>query len=143
MSRGTPALILALAILTVGLIAVFAIIIHVFNLGPDESGPHSGAVGETFYTLLHALDPGTVANDGGTWKFLLVMTLVTFGGLLIFSALIGVISTGLDARFHDLRKGRSLVIEEGHTLILGWGKPVFTILSELDIATGGTRIQSR
>ncbi len=139
MSRGTPALILALAILTVALIAVFALIIQVFALGPDDTGPHSGVVGETFYTLLHALDPGTIANDEGTWKFLLVMLLVTFGGLLIFSALIGVISTGLDARFQDLRKGRSLVIEEGHTLILGWGKPVFTILAELDIACEGEK----
>ncbi|MBK5231735.1 MAG: potassium transporter TrkA [Thermoleophilia bacterium] len=139
MSRGTPALILALAILTVALIAVFALIIQVFSLGPDQTGPHSGVVGETFYTLLHALDPGTIANDGGTWRFLLVMLLVTFGGLLIFSALIGVISTGLDARFQDLRKGRSLVIEKDHTLILGWGKPVFTILSELDIACEGEK----
>ena len=92
------------------------------------TGPHSGIVGETFYTMLHALDPGTIAGDDGTWKYLLAMLLVTFGGLLIFSALIGVISTGLDSRIQDLREGRSLVIEEGHTLILGWGKPVFTIL---------------
>jgi len=139
MSRGTPALILWLAVMTVILIGLFALVIQVFSLSPDDSGPHSGVVGETFYTMLHALDPGTIANDGGGWTFLLVMLLVTFGGLLIFSALIGVISTGLDARFQDLRKGRSLVIEEGHTLILGWGKPVFTILSELDIANEGVK----
>ncbi|MGK2955322.1 MAG: CASTOR/POLLUX-related putative ion channel [Solirubrobacterales bacterium] len=137
MSRGTPALIMWLAVLTIGMVGLFALVVQVFNLGPSESGPHSGVVGETFYTMLHALDPGTIAGDDGTWKFLATMLLVTFGGLLIFSALIGVISTGLDSRIHELRKGRSLVIEEGHTLILGWGKPVFTILSELDIATEG------
>lgn len=139
MSRGTPALILWLAAMTVTLILVFAVIVRVFDLGPNDDGPHSGVVGETFYTMLHALDPGTIAGDDGAWTFLLAMLLVTFGGLLIFSALIGVISTGLDSRFQDLRKGRSLVIEEGHTLILGWGKPVFTILSELDIACEGEK----
>jgi voltage-gated potassium channel Kch len=128
-----------LAVMTIGMVAVFAAIVQVFNLGPTETGPHSGIVGETFYTMLHALDPGTIAGDDGTWKFLATMLLVTFGGLLIFSALIGVISTGLDSRIQELRKGRSLVIEDGHTLILGWGKPVFTILSELDIATEGDK----
>lgn len=139
MSRGTSALILWLGVLTLILIAVFTVIVQVFNLGPNETGPHSGVVGETFYTMLHALDPGTIAGDDGGWKFLVAMLLVTLGGLLIFSALIGVISTGLDARFQALRKGRSLVLEEGHTLILGWGKPVFTILSELDIASEGVK----
>ncbi len=34
----------------------------------------------------------------------------------------------------ELRKGRSFVIEENHTLILGWSPNVFTIVSELVIA---------
>ena len=34
----------------------------------------------------------------------------------------------------DLRKGRSRIIESGHTLILGWSAQIFTILSELMIA---------
>jgi len=139
MSRGTWALVFWLAAMTVVLIVLFTVIVQVFDLGPKDEGPHSGIVGETFYTMLHALDPGTIAGDDGTWTFLLAMLLVTFGGLLIFSALIGVISTGLDSRFQALRKGRSLVIEQDHTLILGWGKPVFTILAELDIACEGEK----
>src|SRR5689334_24002590 len=110
MSRGAWALVAWLGIITLLLIAVFTVIVQAFDLGPDDSGPHSGVIGETFYTMLHALDPGTIAGDDGTWTFLLAMLLVTFGGLLIFSALIGVISTGLDSRFQEMRKGRSLVI---------------------------------
>ena len=33
-----------------------------------------------------------------------------------------------------MRKGRSVVLEEDHTLILGWSDTVFTVLSELEIA---------
>ena len=62
------------------------------------------------------------------------MLLVTLGGLFVVSALIGVIATGLDSRIEELRKGRSVVLEEDHTLILGWSDTVFTILSELEIA---------
>ena len=62
------------------------------------------------------------------------MLLVTLGGLFVVSALIGVIATGLDTRIEEMRKGRSVVLEEDHTLILGWSDTVFTVLSELEIA---------
>lgn len=62
------------------------------------------------------------------------MLLITIGGLFVVSSLIGVIATGLDARIEELRKGRSVVLEENHTLILGWSDTIFTVLSELEIA---------
>ena len=133
MARGTPALIGWLALVTLALIAAFTAIVLVFDLAPDD-GTRTGTVGQAFDSLLHALDPGTIAGDDGGWEFLLVMLLVTLGGLFVVSALIGVIATGLDSRIEELRKGRSVVLEEDHTLILGWSETVFTVLAELDIA---------
>ncbi|PWS46162.1 hypothetical protein DLE01_35675, partial [Streptomyces sp. FT05W] len=31
----------------------------------------------------------------------------------------------------ELRKGRSQLIEHGHTIVLGWSDQVFTVVSEL------------
>ncbi|UGS37971.1 NAD-binding protein [Capillimicrobium parvum] len=81
---------------------------------------------------MHALDPGTVAGDGGGWPFLAVMLAVTLGGLIVVSALIGVIATTLDEKLLELRKGRSFVIESGHTLVLGFNSRAGTILGEID-----------
>src|SRR3954463_14050163 len=135
MSRGTPALVGWLAIVTVILVALFSAITLIAGLAPkDDNGDRPGVIGQGLKTLLHALDPGTVAGDTGKWPFLLVMFLITIGGLFVVSALIGVIATGLDNRIQELRKGRSFVIETDHTLILGWSETVFTILSELTIA---------
>src|SRR3954454_17408118 len=135
MSRGTPALVGWLGIVTVILVALFSAITLIAGLAPkDENGDRPGVIGQGFKTLLHALDPGTVAGDTGKWPFLLVMFLITIGGLFVVSALIGVIATGLDNRIQELRKGRSFVIESDHTLILGWSETVYTILSELTIA---------
>jgi voltage-gated potassium channel Kch/Trk K+ transport system NAD-binding subunit len=133
MARGTPALIGWLALVTLGLIAVFTAIVLVADIAPDDS-TRTGTVGQAFDSLLHALDPGTIAGDDGHWTFLLVMLLVTLGGLFVVSALIGVIATGLDTRIDEMRKGRSVVLEEDHTLILGWSDTVFTVLAELEIA---------
>src|SRR3954462_1288464 len=135
MSRGTPALVGWLAVVTLALVALFTLVTLVFGIAPkDETGNRPGFIGQTFKTFLHALDPGTVAGDAGKWPFLLAMFLITVGGLFVVSALIGVIATGLDNKITELRKGRSFVIENDHTLILGWSETVFTILSELTLA---------
>ncbi|MEA2466039.1 MAG: hypothetical protein QOJ57_165 [Thermoleophilaceae bacterium] len=140
MSRGTPALVGWLAILTVLLVGLFTAIVLIGGLAPkDEGGDRPGIIGQAFKTLLHALDPGTVAGDVGKWPFLLAMFGITLGGLFVVSALIGVIATGLDNKIQELRKGRSFVIESDHTLILGWSETVYTILAELTIANESER----
>src|SRR5918911_2621701 len=132
MARGTSALVFWLVVATAILIAFFSAIILIAGLAPKSD--HHGVIGQLFRSLLHAMDPGTIAGDAGKWPFLVVMLLLTIGGLLIVSALIGVLATGLDRKLDELRKGRSVVLERDHTLILGWSETVFTILSELEIA---------
>jgi len=62
------------------------------------------------------------------------MFFVTVGGVLFVSALIGIINNGLEDKMDELRKGRSMVLEHDHTLILGWSSQIFTVISELVLA---------
>ena len=135
MARGTPALIGWLVVATATLVALVSIVVLLGDFAPeDEDGGKPGVVRQFFNSLLHAMDPGTVAGDEGKWPFLALMLLLTIAGLLIVSALIGVLATGLDRKIEELRKGRSAVLERDHTLVLGWSETVFTVLSELAIA---------
>lgn len=135
MSRGTSALVFWLALATLGLVIIFTVLTLVARLAPqNDAGNRPGFFRQIFNSLLHALDPGTVGGDSGGWPFLITMLGLTIGGIFIVSALIGVIATGLDEKLQELRKGRSLVLESGHTLILGWSDSIFTIISELAIA---------
>ena len=131
----TPALIAWLFVLTVGLVLVFALVNLVLDLRDDKLGFWS----ETFQSLLHALDPGTVAGDTGSWSSSSQCCSSPSAGSSSCRALIGVIATGLDRKIEELRKGRSFVIENGHTLILGWSDTIFTILSELAVANESVR----
>lgn len=135
MSRGTPALVGWLFVVTVALVLLFAVVDVVFRL--REGG--IGFADASFQALMHALDPGTVAGDTGSWRFRLTMLVLTIAGLFIVSALIGVIAAGIDARIADLRRGRSVVLEKEHTVILGWSDSVFTVISELTIANESRR----
>lgn len=85
-------------------------------------------------SLLRTLDPGTMGPDSGSALFLGAMLTVTLGGIFIVSTLIGVLTAGVGAKVEQLRKGRSLVVETNHTVILGWSEQVFTIVSELVMA---------
>jgi voltage-gated potassium channel Kch len=140
MARGTPALIGWLVLATVTLVVLFSAVVLLGDFAPrSDGGERPGLIRQVFNSLLHAMDPGTVAGDGGKWPFLLLMLMLTMAGLLIVSALIGVLATGLDRKIEDLRKGRSAVLERDHTLVLGWSETVFTVLRELAIANENER----
>ena len=139
MARGTSALVAWLAVITFALIAAFTAFVTIFGLKPGQGYAKGGFFGRMLTTFFHTLDPGTVAGDSGTWRFLLTMLVLTIAGLFIVSALIGVIATGIDDKLAELRRGRSLVIEKDHTVILGWSDSVFAIVRELSIANESRR----
>ena len=135
MSRGTPALIAWLSAATLVLIVLFSLFVTVFGLRPEAEGVPDGFLHELFYSLLHALDPGTIGGDDpSSWRFVLTMLALTVAGLFIVSALIGVIAAGIDTKLADLRRGRSIVLERDHTVILGWSDSIYTIIRELTLA---------
>ena len=132
MSRGPSALLGYLGLALVVLVAVFGLLVLLLSVGPTKNVVHA-----LYNALLHVVDSGTIGNDDPDASgpgFIALQLLLTFGGIIIFSAFIGVLATAVDERLHQLRKGRSLVLESGHTLILGWSETIFTVISELSIA---------
>lgn len=138
MSAGTVALIGWLGALSLAIIIVASVLIVVMGIAPEgESAPHNFL--ETGWeSLMRTIDPGTVGGDVG-WGYRAVMLAVTFAGIFIFSALIGVLSTGLEARIAELRKGRSRVLESGHSIILNWSPSIVDIIGELGQANAGRK----
>nr|BFE30453.1 lipoprotein [Actinomadura rugatobispora] len=129
MSRGTPALIGWLGLASGALILVVATLAVV--LAPGDSEQNGRWPGVVWRSLLRTLDPGTMGDDEGTAPFLALMLLATVGGIFIVSALIGVLTTGLEGKIAELRKGRSRIVERDHTIVLGWSDQVFTVIAEL------------
>jgi voltage-gated potassium channel Kch len=124
MSKGTKALIGWLTVITLALTAIGALFLAVVREG-------DGFGGTLWKSFIHILDAGTITGDDAGGPGMVVMFVTTIGGLVILSSLVGVLTTGLDAKLEDLRKGRSLVVEKDHTVILGWSDQVFIVISEL------------
>lgn len=64
-------------------------------------------------------DSGNHANSEGIGPRLVSVS-ISFGGMLIFAMMLGLVSDSISEKFDSLRKGRSEVVEQNHTLILGW-----------------------
>ncbi|MEZ4595609.1 MAG: potassium transporter TrkA [Chloroflexota bacterium] len=142
LSRGPGVLVLGLFGAT--LLVVVALGIVVVLLGwATESGLNDLDV--VWRAFLTTLDPGTVANFLGerySAGLMLAFLGATLFGILLTSILIGILVTGLQNRLEELRKGRSIVVEDGHTVILGWSQQIFTIVSELALAAANQRRSS-
>jgi voltage-gated potassium channel Kch len=136
MAKGPIALIVWLFIASTILIALVSLLVVSFGIGPEGK--------ETFLqvawaSLMRTLDPGTMGGDQGNWSFLVAMLTVTFGGIFIVSILIGILTTGIEGKLEQLRKGRSFVAEQGHTVILGWSSQIFTLISEIIAANANQK----
>lgn len=129
MSKGAAALIGGLGIFSLLIIILAGIVLVITGIAPE--GEEKLGFFEAFWqSLMRTLDAGTMGGDSG-WGFRIIMFVVTLGGVFIISGLIGVLTSGLESKIEELRKGRSRAIESNHTAILGWSSQIFTIISEL------------
>jgi voltage-gated potassium channel Kch len=130
MSKGTMALIGLLGVASIVLITVVSLVITLFGLWTDGRKSFD----ETFWSsLMHALDSGTLGGDDGD-GLRAAELVVTVAGIIVVASLISIISNAFDARVEELRQGRSRVLEQDHTLILGWSSKIFPIVNELCLA---------
>lgn len=142
LSKGTPALIAWLAIASLAFVALMSAIVVVSGAAPrGESG---GTIPVTFSaqlwaSLMRAMDSGTMGGDAGSPGYLFLMLAITLGGIVIIGTLIGVIANGVSSQIEELRKGRSLVAEEDHIVILGWSPQIFAIVGELILGNENRR----
>ena len=133
MSRGTPAMVGMLFLLSLVVVFVAGAIIAAAGF-VQEGEKAQLSFGEAVWeSLMRTLDSGTMGGDTGI-GFRTVMLFVTLGGIFVVSALIGVLSNGLEDQMERLRKGRSQVLETNHSLVLGWSAQIYTVLSELMMA---------
>ncbi len=127
LSKGTFSLIIGLFVILLFIIGIISsIMIFLF--------PEYNFWEISWINFLRTLDPGTLASDTGTFTYVLMMTIMTFVGILVFSLFISFILNGFQSKLETLRKGRSKVIEKNHIVILGNNTSLPVIIGELVLA---------
>ena len=139
MAKGGISIFKALVAVFVGIFLIIAALrALIFAINPDLAQQYESLdlLGNVYITFLQLTDPGNMAQDilSSAWyKFFAV--LAGIAGIVMLSALIAFITTALDQKISELKRGHSKVIEENHTLILGWNEQrIVEIIRELIFA---------
>jgi voltage-gated potassium channel Kch len=81
--------------------------------------------------FLHTIPGDTLGGRESSWGFRFLMLGVMLFNIFFASMVIGALASGMQARLEELKRGRTQVIETGHTVILGWSEQIITVLAEL------------
>ncbi|HLO48660.1 MAG TPA: hypothetical protein VK211_09630 [Kamptonema sp.] len=99
-------------------------------LFPNKNSESTDFPWDVFVQLIGLRDAGE--DDNLAAKFVGIVTI--FVGLVLFSSLVAFITQEFEAKLQSLRKGKSPVVEENHTLILGFKNRIVDIIKELVVA---------
>ncbi len=119
-----------LFVIVVGLILTFT--------GWNAQDESPSFVEGIWYALTRSLDAGTFTGDAGP-NLRIVGLAVTIVGIFLVATIIGLISSAIDSRVESLRRGRSQVVESGHTVIIGVNDKIDSVISELVEANASRR----
>lgn len=132
LARGTSAVLVWLGVVTFFAILVSSFLLLISGISYDGSGGNSW-LEDAWQSMLRVMDPGTMAGDVG-WGRRILALLVTIFGLLVAGTLIGIIAAGVEDRIETMRRGRSVVIENDHIVVLGNSDRIPVLVDQLTLA---------
>ena len=129
MSKGMRSLVKLLVYFTLAVGIIVALLLFFLKLTNEET--FGGVLWKSLYTVLRSSFPGFHDGNG---LYLFLMTFSAICGMLVTSVLIGIVSTAIRDKINNLRRGNSQVLEEGHTVVLGFYPGEYTLLKQLVLA---------
>ena len=131
MSKGSSSIFLALlGLFLVGFLIMVVVRGIANSIVPDET---LSSWAEIPWRVYVAVMEGSAAETDGdsNWAAKLTSILAVMVGLILFSSMVAFITSVFEAKLDELRRGRSLVLESDHTLILGFGDRILEVIREL------------
>lgn len=96
-----------------------------------EPGSFMSNLWNGYVTLINAWMPEYDPGDPPALAYLFFMAVIAIIGILFTSILIGIITSMIEEKVDSLRKGNSAVLEEGHTVVIGFYSGEYTLLKQL------------
>ncbi len=124
--------VIAVVSITVALLLTLVMVIG----GSVEGDGFGSALWAILSTEINAWMP---SSEDGDALYVIMMAAAAIVGLMITSVLIGIISGTIEEKLNGLRRGNSLVIESGHTIVLGFVHGEYTLINELIASVGDNK----
>jgi len=125
LSKGPLGLLIWLGLFVSIVIVLVSIFVWTSGISSKDS-----LLEQIYLYLISSLGAADADTDGG-WLFRSASMFVIFSGIFVMGTLISILTTAFDSKLDQLRRGRSRVIESGHTVILGWSDEILVLIREL------------
>ena len=131
MSKGSSSIFLALmALFSLGFLLILIIRIIANFILPDETLNNWLEIPWRVYVAI--IEGSAAETDGDSnWMAKISSIIGVLVGLVLFSSTVAFITSVFEAKLAELRRGRSMVLENDHTIILGFGDRILEIIREL------------
>lgn len=129
MTKGSLGLIRILIIVSVILAVLMAALIILF--GFNEEGEITSVFWDSIATVINAWMP---SFEDGSPGYLIIMSITAIAGVLFTSVLIGIITSAIEEKINNLKRGNSFVLEKDHIVVLGFNPGEYTLLNQLILA---------
>lgn len=108
---------------------------------PDDTPTSADVDGDTGITFKSAIwlawtflvDPGTHAKEVNA-KQRVVSAFITILGIFYFAMILGIVVDAIREKMDSLKRGKSRVVEQNHTLALSWTDKSILLIEEIAIA---------
>ena len=115
MSKGSLGFIRILIIVSILFAVLIAGLIILFHF--NEDGEVASIFWDTISTIINAWMP---SFEDGSIGYIIMMSIVAIAGVLFTSVLIGIITSAIEEKIDNLKKGNSMVLEKDHIVVLGF-----------------------
>ena len=132
MTKGSLGFIRILIVVSIVFAALIAGLIILFHF--NEDGEIASIFWDTIATIINAWMP---SFEDGSPGYVILMAIVAIAGVLFTSVLIGIITSAIEEKIDNLKKGNSNVLEKGHIVVLGFYPGEYTLLRQLILASNG------
>jgi len=122
---------MALLYLTLALVAFGGLALYAVSTEPLDTAVWESLAGVGIdWTFASDAENETISG----WSTRVVAVVTSVGGMLVTALMLGIVSEAIGEKVDDLKKGRSDVLESGHTLILGWNEKLFPLIKQICLA---------
>ena len=128
-TKGSLSLIKVLIAVSVALAVLIAGLIILFHF--NEEGEIGSVFWNSIATVINAWMP---YFDEGSPGYLILMSVTAIAGVLFTSVLIGIVTSAIEEKIIEMKRGNSRVLESGHTVVLGFYPGEYTLIRQLILA---------
>ncbi len=131
MAAGTASMIKLLLVMVLTVVLFVTLIVLLLHMQTDGRS----ALAVFWDNLRSAMSSSFPASDSGSLLYIILYTLLGLTGMIFTGMLIGIFSTTIRGRIIALQKENPEIIEENHTVILGFRIGEYALLKEMIEAT--------